>query len=38
MDAESKEIDLKQKNLLSWQIILNGKHIVAGIEEKLVNQ
>ena len=34
----NKEIDLGNKNLLSWQNILNSRQIAADIEEKLANQ
>ena len=34
----NKEIDLRKKNLLSWQNILNSRQIAADIEEKLANQ
>ena len=31
-------MDLRYKNLLSWQNILGSRQIVADIEEKLTNQ
>ena len=34
----NEEIDLRYKNLLSWQNILGSRQIVADIEEKLTNQ
>ena len=34
----NKEIDLRKKNLLSWQNIWNSRQIAADIEEKLANQ
>ena len=38
MNVVNEEIDLRKKNLLSWQNILNSIQIAADIEEKLVNQ
>ena len=35
---ERKKLDLRKKNLLSWQIILNSSQIAAYIEKKLANQ
>ena len=37
-DVGSEEIDLRIKNLLSWQNILNKRQIAADREEKLANQ
>ena len=37
-DVGNKEIDLRNKNLLSWQNILKSRQIAADIEEKLANQ
>ena len=37
-DVWNEEIDLRKKNLLSWQNILNNRQIAADIEEKLANQ
>ena len=34
----SEEIDLREKNLLSWQNIWNGRQITADIKEELGNQ
>ena len=31
-------MDLRKRNLLSWQNILNSRQIATDIEEKLVNQ
>ena len=38
MDVGNEEIDLRKKNLLSWQNILNSRQITADIKEKLANQ
>ena len=38
MDVGNEEIDLRIKNLLSWQNILNNRQIAMSIEEKLPNQ
>ena len=38
MDVGNNEIDLRKKNLLPWQNILNSRQIAADIEEKLANQ
>ena len=37
-DVRNEEIDLIQKNVLSWQNILNFRQIAAYIEEKLADQ
>ena len=37
-DVGNKEIDLINKDLLSWQNILNSRQIAIDIEEKLGNQ
>ena len=37
-DVGNEEIDLRKKDLLSWQNILNSIQIAADIEEKLANQ
>ena len=37
-DVGSEEIDLRIKNLLSWQNILNERQIAADREEKLASQ
>ena len=37
-DVGNEEIDLRVKNLLSWQNILNNRNIAADIEEKLTKQ
>ena len=37
-DVGNEETDLRIKNLLSWQIILNIRQIASDIEEKLPNQ
>ena len=37
-DVGHEEIDLRIKNLLSWQDILNDRQIAPDIEEKLANQ
>ena len=31
------EIDLRKKNLLSWQNVLNSRQIAGDLEEKLAN-
>ena len=38
MDIGNEETDLRIKNVLSWQNILNNRQIVADIEEKRANQ
>ena len=38
MNVVNEEIDLRKKNLLSWQNILNSIQIAADTEEKLVNK
>ena len=38
MDVGNREADFRQKNLLSWQKILNSKKIGADIEESFANQ
>ena len=37
MDVGNEEIDLREKNLLSWQKIWNSRQIAADIKEKLEN-
>ena len=37
MDVGNEEIDLREKNLLSWQKICNSRQIAADIKEKLEN-
>ena len=38
MDVGNEEIDLRIKNLLSWQNILNNTQTATDIEEILANQ
>ena len=38
MDVGNEEIDLRIKNLLSWQNILNNRQITVDMEKKLANQ
>ena len=38
MDIGNEETDLRIKNVLSWQNILNNRQIVADIEGKRANQ
>ena len=38
MDVGNEEIDLRGKNLLSWQYIWNSRQITAEIKEKLGSQ
>ena len=38
MNVGKEEIDLRIKNLLSWQNSLNNRQIAADIEGKLANQ
>ena len=35
IDVWNKEIDLRKKNLLSWQNILNSRQIAADMEKKI---
>ena len=37
-DVGNGEINLRQKNLFSWQNILNNRQIIADIEQKLTDQ
>ena len=38
MVVDNEEIDLGDKNLLSWQDTWNSRQIITNIEEKLGNQ
>ena len=38
MDVGNKEIDLREKNLLSWQYIWNSRQITTETKEKLGSQ
>ena len=38
MDVGNKEVDLRKKNLLPWQDILNSRQTAADIEQKLAKR